>query len=545
MQNAAIGFAAEGFRTDRPKLMGRQAAGEGFLRGYVRHAGVPVVAGYLLAPQDGTAFTEQVAAIDPARRAVTIPLGAIDQLAQYGTLALPDPSLADAARLRRFTDTRRYSITGVTHTTASHGAMGMITDLLASGAEPWDALICTSAAVKGTVERLLSAEAAFLAERMGATRFPLPALPVIPLGVDTDALVPPLGARAEWRRRLGVGERDVVVLTLGRLSWHAKQHPVALLAALGRAARQPDMPRLHCVMAGWFADDSQERVHRAYAEALAPGVQLTTLDARDPAVRREIWAAADIFTLLADNIQETFGLAPVEAMAAGLPVVVSDWNGFRDTVRHGEDGLRVPTVMTAPGSAMDLAFRHAAATDNYDHYLAATTQIAAVDIAAAAEAFAALAREPSMRLRMGRQGQARARTTYDWRVVIGQYQALWAELAAMRAKAPARPARPDPRRADPSTAFAHYASATLGPDSVLAADPQGLPLAQMAGLPSALRPQAGTPSAAGLEAMLGLLAQRGEASLQDLASAMPEAERRRALRGGLWLVKNGLAKRVR
>ena len=39
-----------------------------------------------------------------------------------------------------------------------------------------------------------------------------------------------------------------------------------------------------------------------------------------------------------DNAQETFGLAVAEAMAAGLPLVASDWSGYRDLVRDGIDG---------------------------------------------------------------------------------------------------------------------------------------------------------------------------------------------------------------
>ena len=59
------------------------------------------------------------------------------------------------------------------------------------------------------------------------------------------------------------------------------------------------------------------------------------------------WAAADLFLSLVDNPQETFGLAPVEAMAAGVPVVVSDWDGYRYTVSDGVEGFRVPTLAPA------------------------------------------------------------------------------------------------------------------------------------------------------------------------------------------------------
>ena len=58
-------------------------------------------------------------------------------------------------------------------------------------------------------------------------------------------------------------------------------------------------------------------------------------------IKRQALAAADIAVFLVDNPQETFGLAVVEAMAAGLPLVVSDWNGYRDLVRDGMDGFRL------------------------------------------------------------------------------------------------------------------------------------------------------------------------------------------------------------
>ena len=54
--------------------------------------------------------------------------------------------------------------------------------------------------------------------------------------------------------------------------------------------------------------------------------------------------AADLFVSLADNPQETFGITPLEAMAAELPCLVSDWDGYRDTVTN-DVGCRIPTRM--------------------------------------------------------------------------------------------------------------------------------------------------------------------------------------------------------
>jgi glycosyltransferase involved in cell wall biosynthesis len=44
-----------------------------------------------------------------------------------------------------------------------------------------------------------------------------------------------------------------------------------------------------------------------------------------------------------ETLQESFGITPLEAMASGLPAVVSDWSGYRDTVAHRKTGFHVKT----------------------------------------------------------------------------------------------------------------------------------------------------------------------------------------------------------
>jgi phosphatidylinositol alpha-mannosyltransferase len=53
----------------------------------------------------------------------------------------------------------------------------------------------------------------------------------------------------------------------------------------------------------------------------------------------DLYLAADIFVF--PSLIETFGIAIVEAMAAGLPVIVGDSPGCRDVVRKGRDGTLV------------------------------------------------------------------------------------------------------------------------------------------------------------------------------------------------------------
>src|SRR6516164_998135 len=123
--------------------------------------------------------------------------------------------------------------------------------------------------------------------------------------------------------------------------------------------------------------------------ATARGVRVTFVDGTQPDTRFAVWHAADIFASLSDNIQETFGLVIVEAMASGLPIVASDWDGYRDLVTDGESGYLVPSVMVN-GATHDATARLVLETHSYDHFLAECSQAVAIDCAATTRAFVRL-----------------------------------------------------------------------------------------------------------------------------------------------------------
>ena len=367
---------------------------------------------------------------------------------------------------------------------------------------------------------------------------------MIPLGVNAAEFTFRDEWRAVWRERLGIEAEDVVALYVGRLSRHGKAHPLPMLAALGCAARS--LPRrLHLILAGWWLHPPEEAIWREQAAAFCPEVPLHLLDGRDEGVRREIRSAADFFTLLVDNVQESFGLAPVEAMAAGLPVVATDWDGFRDTVRHGVDGILVPTLMAPPGEAADIALRHATSNINYGAFLSLTARLTAVNIGSAAAAYRALAADPALRRRMGEAGQARVQAVFDWSAVIPQYQALWREQQEIRLGAPATEVtKPDPRHMDPTQAFAAWPSAAFHITERLRAEPA----AATADLSALLRFTAPSlPSELNETEMAGLLAElqrRNEAPVDELLRILEPAKRSAGRRAALWLLRTGLVIQV-
>lgn len=460
--------------------MGRQAAGNAFLRAAVAGRGDATLYSYTAHRRSAEVFGQVVRELDPAATTSWIPADRLDILSQVGALYLPGPGLDVAARLRLRAGAAAYSLVGVTHTTASHNAMDSIVGMLSAPVMPWDALICTSTAVASTVRIVLEAEIESLRWRFGADiKLTLPQLPIIPLGVHCNDFVFSAEERSAARRTLGIADDEVVALFVGRLSFHAKAHPHVMYTGL-QAAAQRSGKKIALLQCGWFANDNVDRCFTDGAAQFCPEVRALFADGRDADVRRRSWAASDIFISLSDNIQETFGLTPIEAMAAGMPVIVTDWNGYKDTVRDGVDGFRIPTWMPPANLGVNFARAHESGVDNYDYYCGLTCQTVAVDAQVLTDRLSDLVSNPMLRRQLGDAGRVRARERYDWAVVFQQYQNLWSQLGQIRAAALNDPAQISrlqaapacaASRQDPYRSFGHYPTALIQPQTLVIVDP--------------------------------------------------------------------------
>lgn len=543
----ALHFVPDGYAADGPRLMGRQAAGAGLVRAMARAADVKAIGCFAAGSAHAQECERMLRGHGFDGDVVHIPQGRPQDIAPFGTLYQPAPALDRLAWRRLGVGERSYSLCGVTHTTASHAVMTAIAGLLVAPLRSWDALVCTSRVVRDSVREVLERQADYLRARLGAQRFELPQLPLIPLGVHCRDLASDEGRRADVRRRLGIGADDVAFLFLGRLSFHAKAHPQQMFAALERAVQAcagKDGRQVHLVLCGWFANESIEKAFREGAAALCPSVRLTVLDGRVPELQRDAWTCADVFTALADNVQETFGLAPIEAMAAGLPCVVSDWNGYRDTVRDGVDGYRIPTLMPGAGAGLDLAQRYDDGVDSYDMYCGHTSQAVALDGALLAQAYARLIADADLRRELGANARRRAQQEFDWGVVFARYRMLWSELdERRRADAVLAPALPAlvPDRLDPFALFATYPSMQITPLSLveLAPDASLALVRQYRELALNRFTVASLPTLEEFGQIFGSIGSR-PMQVDELLDALGPCDRPALLRGLAWLAKMDL-----
>jgi len=542
MSNAVIYFHPDGYDTTGPELLGRHSAGESFLRGLLRHADVNQFHFLNVARKPVEAGTALISRIHPTDKDL-IWHPTRGRIGAVGVLNLPVPGLDEEAWNRAIYGDTAYALCGITHTTATDRIMRTLANFYMAPVQDFDALICTSAAVRQSVETQLAGVRDYITQEYEPGR-PLrePMRVTIPLGLNVDDFKVSESDRAAWREKLDIPPDAVVALYVGRFNVRGKMNPALMALALEQAAQRTGR-KLYWVNSGWAGgSEADEAAFHEPVRALCPSVGYRHLDGRPADVRFSIWSVADLFISFSDNIQETFGLTPVEAMAAGLPCVVTDWNGYRDTVRHGEDGFRITTYGPPPGEGRDLAYAFHANVLNYNNYVGATAQFTAIDLAQAAEAIAALAEDPGLRRRMGAAGQSHAREVFDWSAVIPQYQALWAEQNARRLAAPPAPQRPDnPFRPDPFRLFEGYPSHRLGLDWRVSAAP-GLTWADVEPVltsPLAAYSDFNRPTRAEARQLFEGLQASGPTTVGEALAGAPRGREPILRRGMLWMARYG------
>lgn len=551
-QNAAIWYAQDGFDPAAKGINGRRVAGESFLRGFLRHADVDEFVLLSKQPDEIAPVRELAAALRPGvavRHASLLRPPSIDPVQ---AVFYPSPNFSAEAWRRAPYGTGAYALTGITHTTSTQAVMEGWLSLRVSPVAEWDAVICTSKSVLASVSHQLDLIDTHLKRQLNATLRPRPMLPVIPLGIHCDDFTPDPASGKALRERLGAGENDVVFTTIARLTPHEKFDPLPIYLAMQAAQqRLGKAQKLHVAFCGVFRDDYSRKVFEEGARRLMPDVGFALLDGANADERKQVLSGADVFMFLIDNIQETFGLAPLEGMAAGLPLLVSDWDGMKDTVTP-DVGFRV-TSRTLPGPHLaQEALRYQGGYDSYVQYCSLTSAMTEIDMGELTARILDLAQNPGLRRKMGAAGQKRAQSTYDWAQIVPQMQALWDEQKARRTAAEARPARYAadalPIAPSPTALFGGYPTerASFANRRLVARDLTGrigpaemLDLRNYAGLKRVFAPKAQV--LAVYQAIEGAGAQGADVAVIAKGLNVPQAIIERV---AMWLLKYDFIRRV-
>ncbi len=209
---------------------------------------------------------------------------------------------------------------------------------------------------------------------------------VLPFGVDE--CYQPAVSPSLLRRRYNVKQDEALLLFVGTLDKaHAFKGLDVLFASL--ASLKGKAWRLLVVGTG---DLKNHYILQAQNLGLAKWINFVGFikDSELP----EYYHAADMFLFPSISTAEAFGLAALQAMACGLPVIASRLPGVRELVRDGEAGLLVE-----PGSVSSLA--------------------AAIE---------SLLNDPAKARGLGHQGAILAKAKYQWSKIGQELLAIYSKI---------------------------------------------------------------------------------------------------------------------
>jgi glycosyltransferase involved in cell wall biosynthesis len=144
-----------------------------------------------------------------------------------------------------------------------------------------------------------------------------PSIFVVPNGIDTAPLEH-MPKRGLWRNVLGIPADSTVLLFLGRLT-QIKRPDIAVTTLAACCAVKP---ATHLIFAGPDQDGLGQTL-QAQASQLGCRANMHMTGLLEPEQVRAVLADSDLL-VAPSEIQENFGMAAAEALAAGVPVLISE-----------------------------------------------------------------------------------------------------------------------------------------------------------------------------------------------------------------------------
>ncbi len=242
---------------------------------------------------------------------------------------------------------------------------------------------------------------------------------VVPLPVKY--LQMPENTKSTARNLFEIPQDSVVFLSLGRLTSTYKADLEPMIRAFA-AIQSPE--KRHLVIAGHEVETGYLKRLRSLAKSCGVSSSVKFILNIPSYSKGFVYALADVFVAPSDNIQETFGLAVVEAMMSRLPVVATRWSGYRDLVIDRETGFLIDTWLDVEDKSTLSMIAAAGRGVQFEKAMADRTLF---NVNQMISAFNILLSDKNLRGSLGAAGHARALKHFSVSTVLPVYQSLWRE----------------------------------------------------------------------------------------------------------------------
>ncbi len=324
---------------------------------------------------------------------------------------LGDPLIHSFKQSMRFlAPSRNIPVIGITHTLSTETIINGVQFLLMEKFDACDAIICTSRAAQEFLRRVWQ-EAA---PKIKLTQGPL-ATPHIPLGI-----FPHRYRQIDKSFAATLPQGRPMVLVHGRITLFDKMDLISLIEHWPEIMDQT-VNRPYLVISGSMKHMSTLETYQQRISALKLSDDISIMPNVTDAQRATLFQQAQLFCSPTDSLQETFGISVLEAMASECPVVISDWNGYRDLITDGNEGFLVPTYWGPPGKNW-AGISPLISENQLSLYLA---QQVSVDIKILADRLVRLLNDQELCREMGQRAKNRVEQIYAWPKVIAQYDKLF------------------------------------------------------------------------------------------------------------------------
>jgi glycosyltransferase involved in cell wall biosynthesis len=353
-----------------------------------------------------------------------------------------------------------FPVTGITHSLNAMETSSHVQGLIRSNAQEYDSIFCTSADGREVMRKKI-----VIAEDLDKNARYKGKLSRLPLGYDFS--LDDKMNKTTAKEILNFEQDTKYILYLGRLSPSAKADLYPLLLVF-KSLRKKINFKIKLVLAGG-ALQNERRVNKEMISELGLDNDVQLILNFDLDKKKALISSAEVCVAPSDNIQETFGISVIEAAACGIPVVVSEIDGYKDVVVQNETGFKIKTTWIDDFEPCEI-------DDLYDFSVMQLmlAQSMVIDCEEMEEKIYLLLTDENLQKKMGENASKRAVENYRWDVVIKQYEKEWDSLKEQALKI-GRPKDfiPNTHSNRYLETFSHYTTQIFSENLVLQLTPGG------------------------------------------------------------------------